>query len=139
MQTLFYIDDVMAMTHAVRQLTILVEPSSNGKSEYTWLPRGKRKPARVRLGPEWSILLEGDAPFRVDTECARMMSGNACFNFIGDVEVIRAALQDQSDDVKAKCLVWSEGRGAEAEPVIVFPDIQTHHAAINRHKEKQAV
>src|SRR4029453_1951583 len=90
------------------------------------------------------LLHEWDLPFRADTEGDGVFSGNACFNLIGDPEAIRECIETQavfpvSEDAKAKILVSrSERRTWGDEGLeLLYPDIHTGHAVVNRVKAAQ--
>jgi hypothetical protein len=104
--------------------------------------RGKRKDQYLDLGAD-DIFLDGwGLPFKADTEGNGVMSGNACYNLIGDPDIIRQHIQTKavlpvSDAAKAKIIVARAERtkcndeGLE----LLYPDIETHHAVIARFKE----
>src|SRR5262249_24598491 len=104
--------------------------------------RGKRKDQYLDLAGD-DILLDGwGLPFKTDTEGNGVMAGNACYNLIGDPEVIRQHIETQavlpvSDKAKAKIIVARAERtkcdddGLE----LLYPDIETHHAVIDSFKE----
>jgi hypothetical protein len=103
--------------------------------------RGKRKEFYLDLAHD-DILLDGwDQPFRTDGEAGGVMSGNACYNLVGDPEAIRTAIESKavflvSDGAKAKILVNRTARTTcdDSGTMILYPDIETHHAVINRMK-----
>ena len=80
-------------------------------------------------------------PFKTDTECSGVFSGNACYNLVGDPAAIRECLETRavfpiSDTAKAKVLVNPAVRTTcdDSGTVLLYPDIDTHHADINRMK-----
>ena len=89
------------------------------------------------------IVLDGwDLPFKTDTEVRGIMAGNACFNLIGEPDTIRQcietkALRQVTDAAKAKILVSRAPRTRcdDSETELLYPDIDTHHAVVNRFKE----
>jgi len=107
--------------------------------------RGKRKEFYLDLGAD-DILLSGWSwPFRADTEAGGVMAGNACFNLVGDPHLIRELIETRaavpvSDAAKAKVIVSREPRtrcddeGLE----LLYPEIATGHAVINRMRERVA-
>jgi hypothetical protein len=70
-----------------------------------------------------------------------VFSGNACFSLVGDPDSIRVCIEGRavlpgSDDAKAKVLV-SRGPRTTCDDrgiVLLYPDIRTHHAVVNRLK-----
>jgi hypothetical protein len=139
--TLFKIDDLMAMTHRY-ELEVRTVGSGAFANAATIRLRGKRKEFYLDLKPD-DILLDGwGQGFRTDGEAGGVFSGNACYNFVGDPDVIRAAIETKavfpvSDGAKAKILVNRTARTTcdDSGTMLLYPDIETHHAVINRMKE----
>src|SRR5229473_5627154 len=75
--------------------------------------RGKRKDFYLDLASD-DIVLDGwTLPFRTDTEGGGIMAGNACYNLVGDPDVIRECIETRAvvpirDEAKAKILVARE-------------------------------
>ena len=145
--TLLKIDDCLAMTHRyeldVRQV---LEPQPVGYAgrklrAAVVRQRGKRKDFYLDLAAD-DILLDGwGLPFKADTECGGVMAGNACYNLVGDPDTIRACIETRavlpvSDDAKAKVIVSREPRTRcdDEGTALLYPDIETHHAVVNRMK-----
>jgi hypothetical protein len=146
--TLLTIDDCLAMTHRyeLEALTVL-EPQAVGyqsrkRRVATVRQRGKRKAFYLDLSAD-DILLDGwDVPFKTDGEAGGVFSGNACFNLVGSVGTIREYLETRavlpvSDQAKAKVLVADSPRSTcdDRGLVLAFPEIETHHAVVNRFKQ----
>jgi hypothetical protein len=146
--TLLRIDDMMAMTHRYEFEVREARPEPFEQVGYHKRPRlavmrlrGKRKDAYLDLKPD-DIVLDGwNVPFLADTECAGVYSGNACYNLVGNPGVIRICLENRallpiSDGAKAKILVSPSPRTTcdESGVVLLYPEIETHHAIINRMK-----
>jgi hypothetical protein len=147
--TLFTIDSMMAMTHRYElEIRQPLEPKPVGYAGRQLRvalvrQRGKRRDQYLDLDPD-AIVLDGwDVPFRTDTESGGVCSGNACFNLVGDPAVIRQWIETRavlpvSDQAKAKIVVQRGARtrcddsGAE----LLYPDIPTHHAVIDRLREE---
>jgi len=142
------IDSFMAMTHRYElEVLEVLEPAQLGyQKENTRLAvirqRGKRKRCYLDLKSD-EILLNGwDLPFRADTEGSGVMQGNACFNVVGDPAAIRQLIETRaawpiSDKAKAQILV---ARASNDDPQeLLYPEIETHHAVINRMKETKGV
>jgi hypothetical protein len=103
--------------------------------------RGKRKDVYLDVAAD-DILLDGWAlPFRTDTEGKGVISGNACYNLVGDPTAIRDLIETKAlfpvtEDAKAKIIVARTDRttcdddGLE----LLYPNIETHHAVVNRFK-----
>jgi hypothetical protein len=147
--TLLKIDECLAMSHRYElEVRKALEPEAVGYQErYTRIgvvrQRGKRKEFFLDLASD-DILLEGwDLPFRTDTECNGVWAGNACYNLVGDPEAIRQCIESRalipiSEDAKGKIIV---GRGERTKCnddglELLYPDIDTHHAVVNRMKER---
>jgi hypothetical protein len=148
--TLLKIDDSMAMSHRYElEVRRVLEPEAVGyegrlRRVAIVRQRGKRKEQYLDLGAE-DVLLDGwNVPFRVDTECAGVMAGNACYNLVGEPDAIRQCLESRAvfpipDEAKAKVLVARTPRtkcndeGLE----LLYPDIPTHHAVISRFKAQR--
>jgi hypothetical protein len=146
--TLLKIDDCMAMTHRyeleVRQVLTPVAVGYEGRRQRVAVvrQRGKRKDQYLDLAAD-DILLDGwGLPFKADTEGGGIMSGNACYNLIGEPEGIRECIETKavvpvSDPAKAKIIVARAERtkcndeGLE----LLYPNIDTRHAVIARFKE----
>ena len=147
--TLLTIDDVMAMTHR-RELEIRQVLDSKPVGYHNCRQRvavvrrrGRRKDQYLDLACD-DILLDGwGLAFKTDTEGQGVMSGNACYNLVGDPATIRSLIETKaifpvSDDAKAKIIVARLDRtkcddeGLE----LLYPDIGTHHAVVNRLKQR---
>jgi hypothetical protein len=145
--TLLKIDDALAMTHRYElEVRAALEPQAvgyQGRHQRVAVvrQRGKRRTFYLDLTAD-DILLGGwDQPFRADTECGGVFSGNACYNVVGDPEAIRDCIESLavfpvSDTAKAKVIVAREPRIRcdDADLILLYPDIDTHHAVINRMK-----
>jgi hypothetical protein len=145
--TLLKIDEMLAMTHRyeleVRQLLSPQAVGYGGRRQHVDVvrQRGKRKEPYLDLAAD-DILLDGWAlPFRTDTEGNGVMAGNACYNLIGEPEVIRQCIEERavlpvSEQAKAKIIVARAERTTCNDDglLLLFPDIRTHHAVVNRMK-----
>ena len=145
--TLLKIDDCLAMTHKyeleVRAVLDIRAVGYEGRQKRVAVvrQRGRRKDIYLDLAAD-DILLDGwGLPFRTDTEGGGVISGNACYNLVGDAEAIRQCIETKAvftvtDDAKAKIIVARSDRtkcnddGLE----LLYPNIQTHHAVVNRLK-----
>jgi hypothetical protein len=85
-------------------------------------------------------------PFRTDTEGARVWAGNACYNLVGDPEAIRRLIETKaaapiSDGAKAKIIVAHAERTKCNDDglALLYPEIDTHHAVVNRMKDRLGV
>ena len=149
--TLVWIDDVMALTHRqeieVRSVIEPIKVGYEGRNTRvgTYRVRGKRKDFFFDLKPDTLVFDGWDVPFKADTEDSSCFSGNACFNLVGDPAVIREWLETKQlntsvgDQAKAKILVWPAKERDSltiGEGTLLYPEIDTHHAVINRIKEK---
>ena len=74
-----------------------------------------------------------------------MFSGNACFNLVGDLHVIKHWMENEivfpiPDDARAKIIVYAGSRnvGNDEGAQLLYPEIRTHHAVVNRIKDKVA-
>jgi hypothetical protein len=150
--TLLKIDEMMALSHRYElevRGVVATEERVGYEGRYLRLAvvrqRGKRKEHYLDCRSD-EILLDGwDVPFRTDTDCygkdGSIMSGNACYNLVGDPEVIRAYLESHAvrpitDQAKAMILVSRQPpTGTNQDDVqLLYPDIETGHAVIRRFK-----
>ena len=148
--TLLKIDDMMAMTHRYElEVRSVLKPEAVGyegrkQRVATVRQKGKRKEFYLDLAAD-DIVLDGwDQPFRADTECGGVFSGNACYNLVGDPEVIRDCIESRAvapvtDSAKAKILVARAARirCSDDDLILLYPDLETHHAVISRMKESR--
>jgi len=146
--TLLKIDECLAMTHRYEfEVRKTLEPEAVGyEKRLTRLAvvrqRGKRKDFFLDLRSD-DILLDGrNLPFRTDTECSGVWAGNACYNLVGDPQAIRQVIETKAlipvtDSAKAKIIVSAEPRSkcTDEETALLYPQIETHHAVVNRMKE----
>src|SRR5262249_10348891 len=146
--TLLKIDECLAMTHRYEfEIRKTLEPEAVGyEKRLTRLAvirqRGKRKDFFLDLRSD-DILLDGwNLPFRTDTECTGVWAGNACYNLVGDPEAIRQVIETKAlipvtDSAKGKIIVSTEPRTkcTDEGTVLLYPEIETHHAVVNRMKE----
>jgi hypothetical protein len=107
--------------------------------------RGKRREQYLDLAAD-DILLDGwGLPFRTDTEGVGIWAGNACYILVGEPQAIRQCIETKaifpvSDAAKAKIILGRTERvkcnddGLE----LLYPDIDTHHAVIERFKAARA-
>lgn len=145
--TLLKIDDMMAMTHRyemdVRQVLAPEKVGYEGRKTRLAVvrQRGKRKEHYLDLSAD-DILLDGwGLPFRTDTETSGVFAGNACYNLVGEAEEIRQCIESQAvvpvtDSAKAKIIVASAERTRcdDEGLALLYPDVDTHHAVVNRMK-----
>jgi hypothetical protein len=73
------------------------------------------------------------------------MAGNACYNLVGEPEAIRACIEGRavvpvSAGAKAKILVARAERTRCSDDglELLYPEVETHHAVVNRFKESRA-
>ena len=146
--TLLRIDDALAMTHRYElEVRAALEPQAVGyegreQRVATVRQHRKRKDFYLDLKAD-DILLDGwDLPLKADTECDGVMSGNACFNLVGEPEEIRHCLETKAirpltDDAKAKIIVSPSPRTKcnEDDVILLYPEIETQHAVVNRMKQ----
>jgi hypothetical protein len=147
--TLLKIDDVMAMSHRYElEIRQPLTPANVGYQGREWRvaivrQRGKRKEQYLDLKAD-DILLDGwNVPFKTDTEGGTIWSGNACYNLVGDPEAIRQTIETRAvypvtQDAKAKIIVSRGPRTKcdDSETELLYSEIETHHAVVNRMKEK---
>lgn len=143
--TLLRIDDLLAMTHRY-ELEVRGLPETEGTDQQgrrriaVARQRGKRKLFYLNVADD-DILLDGwELPFRADTECGGVIHGNACFNLVGEPEAIRQCIETRaawpiSDETKAKIIVMRvPATTAHDEGHLLYPEVETHHAVVNRMK-----
>jgi hypothetical protein len=145
--TLLKIDDMLAMTHRyeleVRQVLTPQPVGYQGRQQRVAVvrQRGKRKDQYLDLAAD-DILLDGwGLPFKTDTEGNGVMSGNACYNLVGDPATVRQCVESRavvplSDGAKAKIIVAPAERTTCSDDglTLLFPEIEIHHAVVNRLK-----
>jgi hypothetical protein len=148
--TLVWIDDMMALTHRQEiEIRSVIEPVKVGYEGRntrlgTYRVRGKRQDYFLDLKPDTLVFDDWDVPFKADTEDSSCFSGNACFNLVGDPAVIREWVETRQlnssvgEQARAKILVWPKERDSlhMGEGTLLYPEIETGHAVINRIKEK---
>jgi hypothetical protein len=147
--TLLKIDECLAMSHRYElEVRKALEPEAVGyQKRYTRIAvvrqRGKRKELFLDLASDDILLEVWDLPFRTDTECNGVWAGNACYNLVGEPEAIRQCIESRalipiSEDAKAKIIVARTERTKCNDDGLEFlyPDIDTHHAVVNRMKER---
>ena len=145
--TLLRIDDCLAMTHRYElEVRSLLEPERVGyqgrKLRVAVVrQRGKRKDQFLDLEDDDILLDRWGLPFITDTESSGIMAGNACYNLIGEPEVIRQYIETQAvvpvtDVAKAKIIVARSARTNCSDDVqaLLYPEIETAHAVVSRMK-----
>jgi hypothetical protein len=151
--TLLKIDDAMALTHRyeLEVRSVLTPPVQTAayhpKTRLgTVRQKGKRKEFYLDLATD-DILLDGwNVPFKADTECNGVMSGNACYNLVGNAEDIRRCIETKalwpvSESAKAKILASAGPRTKcdDSDEELLYPNIETHHAVIRGFKERKGI
>jgi hypothetical protein len=145
--TLLKIDDCLAMTHRYElEVRAVLDVRAVGyegrlKRVAAVRQRGRRKDLYLDLAAD-DILLDGwGLPFRTDTEGGGVVSGNACYNLVGDPVAIRNVIETKAifpvtEDAKAKIIVAQSDRTKcnDDDQELLYPHIQTHHAVVNRFK-----
>jgi hypothetical protein len=150
--TLLRIDDMMALSHRyeleIRQ--VIDPPQAVGYQERerrvaAVRQRGKRKEFYLDLDGDEILLSGWDAPFKTDTECSSVFSGNACYNLVGDPDAIRTWIETKAvlpvgDRIKGKIFVCRHPRTkcGDSELELLYPDIDVRHAVVERFKERQS-
>jgi hypothetical protein len=149
--TLLTISDGMALTQRHElEVRAVTDPQAVGyqgrKTRVAVVrQRGRRKDVYLDVGAD-DILLDGwHVPFRTDMEAGGVFSGNACYNLVGDPDVIRQYVEGRavlpvSDAARAKILV-ARGRRTTCDDAgleLLYPEIETHHAVVNRVKAARA-
>ena len=154
--TLLTIDEALAMTHRfeleIRQVQTPERVGYEGRLTRVAVvrQRGKRKMFYLDLRAD-AILLDGwELPFCTDLEAYSadkmggvVCCGNACYNLVGDPDAIRQCIETRAvvpirDEAKAKIIVARSARTTcnDDGQTLLYPDIDTHHAIVNRMKER---
>ena len=146
--TIITIDDALGLTHRIEiEIRDVQPPQPTGyQNEKTRLGicrmRGKRKDFAFAIARDTLVFEGWDIPFRVDTDGGGMFSGNACYNLVGDPAVIREWIETRQmnpgvgAEARAKILAWPAKReNINVEPTMLYPEIDTSHAVINRLKD----
>jgi hypothetical protein len=147
--TLLKIGECMAMTHRYElEVRSVLEPKAVGYERRRQRvaivrQRGKRKNQYLDLAAD-DILLDGwGLPFQTDTEAGGIMAGNACYNLVGEPAAVRQCIERRAafpvrDDAKAKIIVarGPRTRCDDEGLELLYPDIDTGHAVVNRMKER---
>lgn len=95
--TLFYIDEMMALTHRVELTTVKVDEIES-YAQYSnvlrlvFVQRRKRNPGSMLLKESMIFLNGWDLPLKIDTDF-NSYSGNALLNFVGEPQEIRKILE----------------------------------------------
>lgn len=150
--TLFKIDECLAMSHRYElEVRSVLEPVGVGYQQRkqrvaTVRQRKKRKDFYLDLRGDEIVLDGWDVPFKTDTEGSGVFSGNACYNLVGDPQVMRDWIEHRAalpvtDDAKAKIIVARGDRTTcdDEGLELLYPDIETHHAVIDRMKESLGI
>ena len=101
--------------------------------------RGKRKSGIFKVGVEMLVFDGWDLPISTDfSSGAGMIHGNACFNLVGDAATIKDLIDTKNlntaFDRKGECLLIVDGK-----ETLLYPEVETHHAVIERLKMEQEV
>ena len=147
--TTFEISDFMASTV---QRQIVIKEIVNG--EYIFAAKGKRKKYYVNTGKKIAYFEGHDLPFKADSETSSF-TGNACYNLIGDVAVIKDYFDNKqlNETFEEKYMVVAIDRtGQDGFPVksidtqkntVVYPELAEGkgHAILDRFlaEDKQTV
>jgi hypothetical protein len=145
--TLLKIDDWLAMTHKyeleVRAVLDVRAVGYEGRQKRVAVvrQRGRRKDIYLDLAAD-DILLDGwGLPFRTDTEGGGVVSGNACYNLVGDSAAIRDVIETKAlfpvtEAAKGKIIVARSDRTKcnDDDQELLYPHIQTQHVVVNRMK-----
>ena len=148
--TIYRIGEMLAMTSCQR-ITVK-EIRENG--DVVFQPKGKRKLYLLQM--KWQSYVNGpvnefdgavfegwDTPYTSDTDQdrdgnpIRTMRGNACFNFVGPADRIRAWIEEKQLNPKFRKehVLAIEPDGTEK---VVYPDLyRSGHAVIDRVLEEQ--
>lgn len=147
--TLFYIDEMMALTHRV-ELTAVKVDEIESYAQYsnvlrvTFIQRRKRK-ASAMLLKESMIFLNGwDLPLKIDTDF-NSYSGNALLNFVGEPQEIRKILElNAYNHTRKEIIAYSlPGKSNNGDPWLLmtthdkkmlYPEIAAEetHAVVQR-------
>lgn len=153
--TIYRIGSMMAMT---TKQEIRVDQIDHERARIIFTPRGKRKqyilplaPIRYSNGPvdffSGAVFDGWDQPIHCDTEACHdrggVMRGNACYNFLGTPEQIRAWIDaGQLNPLfeKNSVLAIDQANGNNATEIVVFPEaVQPgRHAVIDQIMENVA-
>lgn len=134
--TVVNIDSMLAMTHRV-ELTITDKAcNKNGEPLFVYKQKGKR--TEYYLQPKNGFIFEGwNVPFRVDTDGGSIMRGNACFNFVGDANVIRDWIDNRNlnpDSDKRIALVVDNTKHSNDGEEFLYSELaeKSTHAVIRK-------
>lgn len=114
----------------------------NGRTGYKH--RGKRKEFYLKLKSETLLFRGWDLPIKADTDSSAGFAGNACYNLVANSPeelktFLHTSLIDLTQDMKAKVFYISMTdfkAGKIHNGQLLYPEIETHHAVINRHKDR---
>ncbi len=129
----------MAMTKVARGTVV----EQTDKHIIIQLPRPprKRKTAyqEFELGDS-TLVFEGDAPFKADTESNGTMHGNACLNFVGNIEDVKSFVETKNLNEKFNrpdCIMMVKPDGGfNSFFTPVFLDTSTCSAPVERYREE---
>ena len=113
--------------------------------------RGKRKELYLDIRDDALVFDGWDLPIKIDSEVPSArggvsfcFSGNACYNLAGDADLIKDYVENRNlngpthDQVKAKVIlvgVGPDGCRDDCLDRLLYPEIETGHAVVNRMKE----
>lgn len=136
--TVVHIGEALAMTIR-HEITI----TDTEDEKYVYKEKGKRK--EYYINPRNTFIFAGwGLPLRVDTddEVRRIVRGNACFNFVGDAEVVRDYIDTKNLNPGARkeiALIVNPKKDDGEE--LLYPELaaKSGHAVIQRIVKKQTV
>lgn len=135
--TLVFVSEALAMTCKL-EVTIwdkMTQEEKERLSTVVWFKqRGKRKIQAIKLKNSSMVFKGWDLPLRVDTG-GSSFRGNACLNFVGDIDEIRRFIDAYNVNENAsKGIVLCVGETLEGNERVVYPEIAKteRHAVIRR-------
>ena len=117
--------------------------TSDGRQIFTENKKGARKKFTLRAFGNEKIVFKGEVPFKIDSEVerpdgkgftVRKFSGNACFNFVGDPNVIKDYVSYRNLNTaftKYDAVILVDGD----KEIPLYPNVETSHAVVQRIRE----
>lgn len=127
--TLFYVDEMLALTHRVELKIEKIEGDS-----VIYKPRNKRKLIGMRrLKPSMLFLRGWDLGLKIDTDFSSF-AGNALLNFVGNPDEIRKKIDELNDYKQAsKGIITYASEDHPNTKQMLYPELaDMSHAVVQR-------
>lgn len=138
--TIFSISSMMAST---TKIEATITGFDADRDQYIFRKKKQRKQYYLPKFDQNDIVFEGwDLPIQTDHEASNIFRGNACYNLVGQPEIIRDYVDHKNlnphfkDKANIVLIDPAKSPNGEEQESLLYPELPSTHAVIERIKNR---